>query len=195
MGMSSSRRYGMQEITMVTTSNRSDWRCTIAESQSPIKWYALGNTYRGDTPAIDFIGNTGSEKIIVKSSQGLTRFFCGRKELKGLDVSKNVNLASIFCSENQLTELDVSKNVRLDFLSLYDNDLKELDVSKNVRLDYLDCSKNPLTELDVSKNVILTGLWCRDNPNLTTIYVNAMQLANIQSNWHKPAHTQYVLKQ
>ncbi|MCD8411066.1 leucine-rich repeat domain-containing protein [Tenacibaculum finnmarkense] len=192
--MASSRRYGMQEVTMVTTSNASDWRCTIAESQSPIKWYALGNTYWGDTPAIDFIGNTGSETVTVKSSRGLTLLNCYVIQLTKLDVSKNVSLTKLYCSGNQLTELDGSGNVSLTKFWCDNNKLTKLNVSKNVSLTELYCHYNQLTKLDVSKNVSLSFLHCYNNPNLT-IYVNATQLANIPSNWQKDATATYVLKQ
>ncbi|WP_275552693.1 hypothetical protein [Tenacibaculum piscium] len=171
----SSRRYGSQEITMVTTSTRSDWKVRRAEGSNSVKWYALGNTYQGYTPIIDFSGNTGSETVVIKSSRGLTDLSC--------------------FNNNQITELDVTQDVRLTYLNCHNNQLTVLDVSKNVSLTNLYCHRNQLTVLDVSKNVSLTTLYCHANPTLTTIYVNQNQLANIPTSWYKDAHTQYVLKQ
>ncbi|MCG8808430.1 hypothetical protein G1K57_10210 [Tenacibaculum finnmarkense] len=177
MGMSSSRRYGsppIQTITMVTTSTESEWKVSRAESSSIIKWYALGNTYRGDTPTIDFSGNVGRETVVVKSSRGLTYLECSA----------------------ELTELDASKNSCLTHLKCNGTRLKILEVSKNTLLTHLECVSTELAELDVSKNTLLTFLSCYHKMNnLTTIYVNQTQLNNIPSGWQKEASATYVLKQ
>ncbi|WP_233901136.1 hypothetical protein [Tenacibaculum piscium] len=190
--MSSSRRYGGQEITMVTTSNASDWKVYFAESFYPsgsqrlIKWYALGNVYYhgvGDgegTPVIDFSGNTGSETVTIKSSRGLTRILSSDMQLTKLDVSKNVNLRVLSCGSNQLTTLDVTKNIRIT---------------------YIHCTFTQLPELDVSKNIALNRFYCYSNPNLTIIYVNQTQLDKLNGvipsdlDWKKDLTATYVLKQ
>ncbi|MCG8748079.1 hypothetical protein [Tenacibaculum finnmarkense] len=196
MGMASSRRYGMQEITMVTTSTDSEWKVSRAESSSIIKWYALGNTYRGDTPTIDFSGNVGRETVVAKSSRGLTYLECSA-ELTELDASKNSCLTHLKCNGTRLKILEVSKNTLLTHLECVSTELAELDVSKNLSLTYLNCNDcGDLAELDVSKNTLLTFLSCYHKMNnLTTIYVNQTQLNNIPSGWQKEASATYVLKQ
>ncbi|MBE7686480.1 hypothetical protein F7647_10510 [Tenacibaculum piscium] len=188
---------------MVTTSNASDWSVQDTQSQSPIKWYALGNTYQGNTPVINFSGNVGSETVVLKSSRGLLHLECDFNQLTFLDVSKNVSLTYLYGYSNQLKVLDVTKNVWLTLLSFSKNQLTELDVTKNVRLTQLYCESNQLTALDVSKNTGLTDLYCRYNPNLTTIYVNQTQLDKLNGviaepqywDWRKDPTATYVLKQ
>ncbi|SOS48443.1 conserved hypothetical protein. Putative prophage protein [Tenacibaculum dicentrarchi] len=203
MGMASSRRYGMQGITLVTTSTKSNWRVYFASSQSAVKWYALGNIYQGETPTIDFSGNTGSEFVVIKSSQGLTVLDCDDSQLTALDITKNTSLTRLYCRSNQLTALDVSKNTGLTRLYCRFNQLTALDVSKNTSLTSLGCYNNQLTVLDVSKNTGLTNLYCKSNPNLATIYVNQNQLDILNGviakpqywDWRKDPTATYVLKQ
>ncbi|MBE7649307.1 hypothetical protein [Tenacibaculum finnmarkense] len=210
MGMASSRRYGGQEITMVTTSNASDWKVSKDKSQRLVKWSVLGKLHTQEVTQngvgiliIDFSGNTGSETVVVTSSRGLTKFYCNRIQLTALDVSRSISLENLYCFNNRLTELDVSKNDELIYIHCANNQLKVLDVSKNVKLRQLICFNNRLTTLDVSKNVKLTHLSCTNNPTLTTIYVNQNQLNILNGvapqliawDWLKPAHTKYILKQ
>ncbi|WP_233898355.1 leucine-rich repeat domain-containing protein [Tenacibaculum piscium] len=188
MGMASSRRYGMQEITMVTTSNASDWSVSSVESQSPVKWYALGNVYTQpimsafNTPIIDFSSNTGSETVIVKSSKGLTRFHCIRSEVTVLDVTKNVILTHLSCNNNLLTTIDVSKSVNLVYLYISFNQLTgSVDVSKSVDLITFDSAANSLTTIYVNQNQL--DILNEVIPNPTDWW------------WRKDTHTTYVLKQ
>ncbi|MFZ3564622.1 hypothetical protein [Tenacibaculum finnmarkense] len=187
MGMSSSRRYGMQGITLVTTSTKSDWQVYFAvarpNSSYLVKWYSLGNIYQGWSPVIDFSGNTGGEKIVIKCKEGLHAFSAQSTELTVLDVSKSEKLYTLECGFNtELTVLDVSKNLELNHLGCHDTGISVLDVSKNLKLKYLNCNNNLA---------------------LTTIYVNQNQLDVVNRvkpapqgwGWGKGAHTQYVLKQ
>ncbi|MCG8734014.1 hypothetical protein [Tenacibaculum finnmarkense] len=171
MGMSSSRRYGGQEITLTTTSTDSDWKVLYTGSSklvspSTVKWKVFGdvihlqNSYEGyDTPTIDLSGNVGSKDIVLSTSAGLTMVYFTSKELVALDVSKAKSLNFLICDSNKLRELDVSKILKLFTLN------------------------------------------CLYNPNLTTIYVNQNQLDKLNGvipsnwNWEKDAHTKYVLKQ
>ncbi|ALU74279.1 hypothetical protein AUW17_02895 [Tenacibaculum dicentrarchi] len=217
MGMSSSRRYEMQEITLVTTSNASNWKVNGAKSTGVIKYHARGNTYRQEanteynTPTIDLSANAGSETVVVESSRGITKLNCYSNKLKQLDVSKNVSLTylscisnpllatlnvtknvlltDLICYSNKLKQLDVSKNVSLIVLSCLDNNLETLNVSKNTRLVKLYCHHLPnIRELDVSKNVSLIHLHCEESPNLATIYVNQNQLDILNGVIAKPQY-------
>ncbi|MCG8203669.1 hypothetical protein G1L01_13140 [Tenacibaculum finnmarkense] len=187
MGMASSRRYGMQGITLVTTSTKSNWRVyfasTVPNSPYLVKWYSLGNIYQGRSPVIDFSGNTGGEKIVIKCKEGLYAFSAQSTELTVLDVSKSEKLKVLVCGFN--TGISV------------------LDVSKNLELNHLECNDTGISVLDVSKNLELKHLNCKNTLALTTIYVNQNQLdvANRVKpapqgwGWGKDAHTKYVLKQ
>ncbi|MCG8203671.1 leucine-rich repeat domain-containing protein [Tenacibaculum finnmarkense] len=204
MGMSSSRRYGSQEITLVTTSKASDWKVEACWSESRVTWNALGKVYHGNEPTIDFSGNTGSEAIVIRSSQGFTGFngMYDGCQIKSIDLQKTTSLNTFAIRKNQVKVLDVSNNTNLQSLLLSDNKIEVLDVSNNTKLESLDFSRNQVKVLDVSKNTSLTGLWCDANP-LTIIYVNQTQLDMINGvipklpnwYWQKDYDQTYVLKQ
>ncbi|MCD8416416.1 hypothetical protein LNI97_01375, partial [Tenacibaculum finnmarkense genomovar finnmarkense] len=199
-----SRRYGSQEITLVTTSKASDWKVEACWSESRVTWNALGKVYHGDEPTIDFSGNTGSEAIVIRSSQGFTGFGCshGSCQIKSIGIQKNTSLTYLNIRNNQVKVLNVSNSTNLRRLFLSDNKVEVLDVSNNTSLESLDFSSNQVKTLDVSKNTSLIRLWCYTNP-LTIIYVNQTQLDILNGvtpkptgwYWAKDASATYVLKQ
>ncbi|MCM8865073.1 hypothetical protein J2Q19_07250 [Tenacibaculum finnmarkense genomovar finnmarkense] len=197
MGMSSSRRYGSQEITLTTTSKASDWQVYIIASFKRIKWRVYSDVFwMGSTngllsynaPIFDFSQNTSEAAIKIASSEGLTTFCSNR----------NTSTRT-----RSITSIDVSKAIDLSKLILGFELLKEIDVSNNLKMKELLVSDNNLKVLDVSKNTMLSFLRTERNPSLTNIYVNATQLDRLNGvapkpsgwYWKKPPTATYVLKQ
>ncbi|MCD8435888.1 hypothetical protein LNJ03_11345 [Tenacibaculum dicentrarchi] len=142
MGMASSRRYGMQEITLVTTSNSSRWSVYQVGNRRRIRWHALGNVYQGTHPIIDFRENTGSETITIKSS-GVFEYFKGSANVLNiiaLDISECIAMESLNLSGEEIKELDISNNVNLfdldlrwcSFLTTIYVNQKQLDILNGV---------------------------------------------------------------
>ncbi|WP_370407961.1 hypothetical protein [Tenacibaculum dicentrarchi] len=118
--MASSRRYGEQVITLVTTSRWSRWSVYEVGNRRRIKWHALGNIYEGASPVIDFRENRGSETITIKSS-GVFECFKSSAHLLNiiaLDISKCVDMECLNITSEEVKELDVSNNVNLFDLNL-----------------------------------------------------------------------------
>ncbi|MDN3675541.1 T9SS type A sorting domain-containing protein [Flavobacterium branchiarum] len=124
------------------------------------------------------------------SAAGSNNENSSQSTLTSLDLSKNIALEYLNASQNKnIKGFDLSNNINLTSISVGYNNLTTIDFTANKKLTYLNCEANLLKTLDLTKHPQLEKLFCGNNdinyletkalPNLKQLHGERMSLTNI----------------